>query len=242
MRSRVCDNITYGECKVGWFNSAVKLLKQRFKAPLPQSNYAFMHTFLTAGRVDKKQPMADLSLLVVDLEMTGLTAANNQIVSIGWVRIENLQIVHASARHVFINNTAVNLDESAPIHKISHQQLATGEPQEVALQALLEALTGKVLVLHHAPIDMRFLNALSQQLYGVKLKPQIIDTMEIERRRLSLKGQLQTSSLRLNECRKRYNLPQYDAHNAAVDALATAELLLAQVAYGGEGALTNYVR
>ncbi|WP_418135139.1 hypothetical protein [Psychromonas sp. GE-S-Ul-11] len=35
---------------------------------------------------------------------------------------------------------------------------------------------------------------------------------------------------RLTAVRKRYQLPQYNAHNALVDSLATAELLLAQIA------------
>ena len=36
--------------------------------------------------------------------------------------------------------------------------------------------------------------------------------------------------LRLLHVRERYNLPAYENHNALVDALATAELLQAQIA------------
>jgi DNA polymerase-3 subunit epsilon len=37
-------------------------------------------------------------------------------------------------------------------------------------------------------------------------------------------------SLRLLHARERYHLPAYENHNALVDALATAELLQAQIA------------
>jgi DNA polymerase-3 subunit epsilon len=40
--------------------------------------------------------------------------------------------------------------------------------------------------------------------------------------------------LRLAECRSRYNLPAYPAHNALMDALAAAELLLAQLDHKGK--------
>ena len=37
-------------------------------------------------------------------------------------------------------------------------------------------------------------------------------------------------SLRLHPSRERYHLPPYQAHHALIDALATAELLQAQIA------------
>jgi DNA polymerase-3 subunit epsilon len=37
-------------------------------------------------------------------------------------------------------------------------------------------------------------------------------------------------SIRLNASRERYGLPAYQGHHALVDALATAELLQAQIA------------
>ena len=41
----------------------------------------------------------------------------------------------------------------------------------------------------------------------------------------------QTPSLRLDSSRKRYNLPTYTPHHALTDAIATAELLQAQLAH-----------
>ncbi len=38
-------------------------------------------------------------------------------------------------------------------------------------------------------------------------------------------------SVRLPDCRQRYGLPAYQLHHATVDAMATAELLQAQLAH-----------
>jgi DNA polymerase-3 subunit epsilon len=41
--------------------------------------------------------------------------------------------------------------------------------------------------------------------------------------------------LTLAKCRERYHLPSYSNHNALSDAMATAELLLAQITAMGSG-------
>jgi len=54
------------------------------------------------------------------------------------------------------------------------------------------------------------------------------------RARQGLIGRLfnqKVGSLRLTDCRSRYSLPAYHNHNALTDALATAELLIAQLQY-----------
>ena len=68
----------------------------------------------------------------------------------------------------------------------------------------------------------------------------VIDTLELEaqflRQQQSLASRLlkkQLPSLRLLYARERYNLPAYENHNALVDALATAELLQAQIVKQG---------
>ena len=61
-----------------------------------------------------------------------------------------------------------------------------------------------------------------------------IDTLHIEHQRLLRKqAMIKEGELRLGNCRSRYNLPYYDGHNALIDALACAELLLAQVSKMG---------
>jgi len=67
----------------------------------------------------------------------------------------------------------------------------------------------------------------------------VIDTMVLEEQILrkqrsvisSLLGRRSNLSLRLPDIRERYGLPRYHLHHAMTDALATAELLQAQIAH-----------
>ena len=64
----------------------------------------------------------------------------------------------------------------------------------------------------------------------------IVDTMQIEKRRqLKQNTELHQDSLTLANCRTRYQLPDYEVHNALTDALATAELLLVLINKIGAG-------
>ena len=93
-------------------------------------------------------------------------------------------------------------------------------------------MTGKVLVAHHHKIEHDFLQQLSMQLYGHRLPLLMVDTLQLEAKRLQRSQQpIQANQLRLFNLRKQYNLPRYHAHNALEDALATAELLLAQISH-----------
>lgn len=174
--------------------------------------------------VDK---LANTPLISVDLEMTGLDATQNQIIAIGWTQLDHGRIRMASNRH-FLINAGQSVGHSAAIHELMDQDVAGGVPLEVGLEALFEAARGRVWVFHHASLDVSFLQQACNTWAGVVMPFKVLDTMQMEltmRKRRSLPvhhGDLQLTKLRAN-----YNLPVYTAHNALIDACATAELLLA---------------
>ena len=95
---------------------------------------------------------------------------------------------------------------------------------------------GRVLVFHNAVLDNAYLNRLSRTLYGAPLCLPTVCTLQLERRRLHRRDRaIKPGDLRLAACRARYGLPPYPSHNALWDALATAELLLAQAGRASGG-------
>ena len=59
----------------------------------------------------------------------------------------------------------------------------------------------------------------------------VLDTMQVElARRKRREIPVQQGDLQLGRLRTQYRLPRYTAHNALIDALATAELMLAMAA------------
>lgn len=169
--------------------------------------------------------------LVVDLEMTGLDYQYHRILSIGWVAVDHGRIVLSSGQHLYIKGDQ-SVGQSAAIHQIRDADIAKGVSEEHALQAFLEASLGRVLVFHSAHLDYQFLNLAWRKVFGMSLLAPVVDTMKLEKDFFDRTHRaLAPGALRLAHCRRRYNLPDYPAHNALVDALATAELLLAIMAH-----------
>lgn len=178
----------------------------------------------------------DTSFLVCDGEMSSLDPATGSLLSLGWVTIERSAIALTTARHALIAGQQA-VGQSATIHHIHDRELLEGLPLAAVMQAFLRAAAGKVLVFHHAPLDLAFLNRASQQLYGAPLLLPVIDTLRLEQKQRERRGQSDApGALSLASCRGRYGLPAHAAHNALQDAIATAELLLAQIAHRGQGA------
>ena len=78
-------------------------------------------------------------------------------------------------------------------------------------------------------LDWGFLKQAFQE-HNIDVQPLlIIDTFQIEKKRLHQQGhEIGLDDLTLSACRARYELPHYGCHHALTDAMATAELLLAQ--------------
>ncbi len=184
-------------------------------------------------------PRADyrtVDYLAVDLETTGLNPRQDAILSVGYVALQGVEIDLASARHHLVCVDRAIPEASAVIHQITDDQAASGKPLPEVLAELLAALAGRVLIAHHAAIELGFLSAACKRLWGQGMVARVIDTQLLARRTLE-RRQLpyKPADLRLHALASRYNLPRHSAHNALSDALAAAELFLAQAAYRDEG-------
>ncbi|MBE9550052.1 MAG: 3'-5' exonuclease [Proteobacteria bacterium] len=183
---------------------------------------------LNPGQID------NTPMIAVDLELTGLDTKKNKIISIGWTLIDNGRIRLGSNQHLLVS-TDHSVGDSATIHELLDNELETGISIEDALGLLFQAAKGRVWVFHHAGLDVAFLQVACRQWAELGASTRIpmmtLDTLQIElstrqRRDIPVKP----GDLQLGELRAHYHLPDYKGHNALVDALATAELMLAMAA------------
>ncbi|QSX42638.1 exonuclease domain-containing protein [Shewanella cyperi] len=190
--------------------------------------------FFDSQRQLLSRPLEQVPILALDMEMTGLDPAKDQILAMGLVPVFERQIHLEDAASVLVSIDG-SVGHSATIHGITDLDLTGGLTPAVALDWLLERAEGHILLAHHAPLDLAFLQQAAQRLLGERLPLLAIDTLALERQRL-LRSEdvLKEGSLRLDACRSRYGLPRYAAHNALTDALACAELFLAQSACLGK--------
>ncbi len=173
--------------------------------------------------------------LVLDFETTGTDPQRHEILSAGYLGIVDAAAHLDSCTHRLVRPGGDLPARTVVIHGITHDLAAEGRPAEAVIGELLEALTGRVLVGHHVATEVNFLSRACRQLYGAPFVGPAIDTLALEfaaLRRLGVKPQ--RGDLRLGGARARRNLPRYRAHNALLDALATAELFLAQASDLGD--------
>jgi DNA polymerase-3 subunit epsilon len=183
----------------------------------------------------KRDDWRSVSFLVCDAEMSSLELAEGELLSLGWVGIENGAIALGSARHYLVK-AENSVGQSATIHQLRDCELRDGHTELQVLEQLLAAAAGSVLVFHNAALDMAYLNRSSERYFSAPLLLPTVDTLALEHARLRRQDRLiKSGGLRLHECRNRYHLPAYPGHNAVVDALATAELLIAQAKHRGSG-------
>lgn len=193
---------------------------------------------LQARLLDRLPPargtrLEDLELIALDFETTGLDPARDHVIAAGWVLLRGDRIMLASARDLRVRNAAAaGVGQSAVIHGITDSDLDDAQDAEDMLAHLLPELAGRAIVAHAASIERGFLNTLLRRLGGVPLANPFVDTMTMERRLIEASGgnvRELHGDLTLDACRARRGLPDHQSHSAGADALACAELLLAQV-------------
>lgn len=198
----------------------------------PRSKFATgaLKEFYDVPAPHPKTRLDELPLLAVDVETTGLDPGEHQIVSIGWVPVTGGIIELGGAGYTVIRGSeGFSVGSSAVIHQLTDDEIAAGLSMEEALTQLLTALRGRALLAHFAPMEQNFLSAACQEHFGAPLQLPIVDTFAIERRHMEKMATYpRGEDLRLARVRARYSLPQYANHQALTDALASAELYLAQ--------------
>ncbi|MBM6550551.1 3'-5' exonuclease [Marinomonas ostreistagni] len=190
--------------------------------------------FYEAGVAGLDAPLKDAPLVALDIETTGLDPSSDDIISIGLVEFNLQTIPLRSARYWLAKPHGPLTAESVAIHEITHSEIQDAPRLSSFLDEVLDAIAGKIVVIHCAAIERPFLYEAAMKHYGEPLLFPMLDTMALEAGIIHKPWWQRFGrqpSLRLDSCRQRYNLPRYRAHQALIDALSCAELLQAQVAH-----------
>ena len=152
------------------------------------------------GAPPRTTPLDDVGLLAVDMETTSLNPRTGKIVSIGWVPVNGRTIDLSGAGYIAVHG-----------------------------EQLRQAVQGRALLAHFSALEVGFIEAASRAVFGERPRLSVVDTFALERRHMERMGTYpRGEDLRLPRVRERYGLPRYGSHNALSDALACAELYLAQ--------------
>lgn len=194
--------------------------------------------YFAAGCASPETPIGEVPLAALDIETTGLDPRRHAVVSVGVVPFGLARIPLRGARYWVLRPSRALTGTSVTLHHITHAEVQDAPDLAEILPELLATLKGRVAVVHYRHIERPFLDSGIQARLGEGLRFPMIDTMSLEARlhRQSPWARFRRwlgrppVSIRLQASRERYGLPPYQGHHALVDALATAELLQAQVA------------
>ena len=169
--------------------------------------------------------------VVVDIETTGLNPKTDEILSIAWVVVVP-PMIDIGRRNQFTLKpvSSEKLGQSPTIHGLTQRDFAHYSSIDAALEKLKIDLRESCFVCHNAQVDWQFLLHASKSTLQ-KLEPiSVFDTLRYEHAVQNKNGPVreETGMYTLSSCRARYGLPSYPAHDAMDDAIACAELFLAQ--------------
>lgn len=161
----------------------------------------------------------------IDFETTGIDPDRDYVLSVGGICLKKGVIDFTTSFHYYVNNSKFIKKDSAIINQITPEQLEQGKEPVTAMLELLDRIAGGLVLMHCMFIETNFIKST----LGLRRKDPLpfisLDTMAIERK-LHLDATVE--DVRLSAIRERRGFPAYEAHNALVDSLATAEVFLAQ--------------
>jgi DNA polymerase-3 subunit epsilon len=190
-----------------------------------------LRDYLAIAFPERSTDYREIEFVALDLETTGLDCRRDEILSIGLVSLKAGRIELATAEHHLVAPQGLIPETSATLHHITDDTAAAGKSLSEVLPSVFSRLGGRVLLGHHVGLEHAFLDAACRRLYGAGFLAPLADTEVLVQHWLERKNEaFGGHELRLHALRERYGLPRYKAHNALIDALATAELFCAFIA------------
>jgi DNA polymerase-3 subunit epsilon len=204
----------------------------------PASQSDAERAYVESSFPEAHTPWREATFAVVDLELTGLDPATDEIISFATVTVQRGRVQLDDARYGLVRPRRMPDWDTIRIHGLREIDLEDAPNLQESLDQLLEALTGRALVAHVAAIETGFLGA-ALEARRLELRNPVVDTagLAIELSRLrrepppSNSGRPRTgfagSTPGLGDLARWLGLPVHRPHEADGDALTTAQAFIA---------------
>lgn len=168
---------------------------------------------------DPTQPLAEIDLVFVDVETTGLYPIfGDRIVELGALKVRNEAVVDSLSQ--LIDPLRPISPGAAAVNGIT-DEMVRGKPTFPEMAAsFLSFIDQSIIVAHNAPFDLGFLSLELRQAGAGSIRNPIVDTLQIARRYFTFKSNA------LGFLAAEHNIINPDAHRAIGDCRTTFELFL----------------
>jgi DNA polymerase-3 subunit epsilon len=180
-------------------------------------------------------PWDSVAYWALDLETGGLEPRRDPILAVGMLPVREGTIRVGEGWQTLVRPREGMAIDPASIraHQLVKHELADAPPIEEVVPEIDRRLREGVLLVHHRAVDVAFLKRAYRRVGRRWPSPQVVDTVDLlvrtarRRRFAEADGVERLPERNLGKARAEYGLPEYQAHDALTDALATAELFLA---------------
>ncbi len=180
--------------------------------------------FAQAGPPAPQTPWREAEWCAVDLELTGLSRAD-EIISIGAVPIRDGALILGESLYTLARPDYPPSRASVLVHKLRTADLAAAPAAAEAVELLLDKLTGRVPVFHTSMVERTF---LGRELAHRRLTlPPDADTEVLGRAWLAQRDGASPAGLSLARLAALLGQPAEEPHHALGDALTTAKAFVA---------------
>jgi DNA polymerase-3 subunit epsilon len=160
--------------------------------------------------------------VILDTETTGLSITEkHRIVEIGCIELEN-QIQTNKIFHEYLNPQRAVSEDAYKIHGYSDNFLSDKKTFSEIAESFLKFIKDKKIIIHNAAFDISFLNYEFRLIKQKAINNNIIDTLEIARRKYP------GSQNSLDALCKRFNIDnsKREKHNALIDCQLLKEVYI----------------
>ncbi len=164
--------------------------------------------------------------IVFDTETTGLNPKEDEILSIGAVKIKDNKILTSQTFEIYLKNTTEISSKSIEIHGIRPCDLENAKDVDEGIKDFLKFIGSRPLIGYYLEFDVAMINKYITPMLGIKLPNKMIEVSEIYfDKTISLIPQ-GNIDLRFDTILKKYDIPNMGLHNAVNDAIMTAMIYL----------------
>ncbi len=171
-----------------------------------------------------ERELDEIRMVVLDVETSGFSLRRDQLIAIGASTIVNGRVILKESFEIILKQASISSKENILIHGIGKSAQENGlEPVE-ALLRFLEYIRKDVLIAFHVGFDLPMIDKALKKYLGVSIANHIwLDAAFVAP---IIYPDYARSHRSLDHWTELFEIRNMSRHNAAADALATAELML----------------
>lgn len=164
--------------------------------------------------------------VVFDTETTGLNPKQDEVLSIGAVKIRGNKILTSETFEVYVKNLKEISSKSIKVHGIRPCDLENAIASEEAIKSFLAFIGPRTLVGYFLEFDIDIINKYTKPILGIILPNERIEVSELYYDLQAKRIPQGNIDLGFNTMMSKLNIPDMGAHNAVNDAVMTAMMFL----------------